>query len=86
MSDHEPQRNSLWQGKRFGRILPSRDKSVKAHLIAERKTKKKEKRGEEKPSTMRNSTLLIECFLKTKRKEKVIVKEKYKVGGLKPLR
>ena len=82
--DRGLQRNFLWQGKHFGRTLPSGDKSVKVRLIAERKMKKEEGR-EEKPSTMRNPTLLIECFLKIKRKEKITVKKKYKVGGLRPL-
>ena len=79
MSDRGPQWNSLWQGKRFGRTLPSGDKSIKAQLIAERKKKR-----EEKFPIRRSPILLIECLLKTKGKRKITVKEKYKVRGLKP--
>ena len=85
MLDRGLQRNPLWQEKRFGRILPSGDKSIKAHLIAERKTKKKGSRVE-KPSKRRNPILLIECFLKTRGKRKIAIKEKYKVRALKPLK
>ena len=81
MSDRGLQRNSLWQGKHFGRTLPSEDKSVKARLITERKKKK-----EEKCPIRRSPILLIECFLKTKGKRKITVKEKYKVRGLRPLK
>ena len=84
MSDHGLQQNPLWQGKRFGRTLPSGDKSIKARLIAERKTKKEGGGRVEKPSIRRNLILLIEYFLKTKRKRKTVVKERYKVGGLRP--
>ena len=76
----------MWQEKRFGRTLPSGDKSVKARLIAERKTKKEEGGRVEKPSIRRNLILLIEYFLKTKRKRKIAIKEKYKVRGLRPLK
>ena len=79
MSDRRPQRNFLWQGKRFNRTLSSEDKSVKAQLIAERKKKR-----EEKSPIRRRPILLIEYFLKTKRKEKIAVKEKYKVRSLRP--
>ena len=81
MLDRELQRNSLWQGKCFSRILPSGDKSVKARLITERKEKRVEK-----PSIRRNPILLIEYFLKTKVKRKITIKEKYKVRDLRPLK
>ena len=61
--------------------LPAGDKSVKARLIAERKEKEVEK-----SSIRRNPILLIECFLKTKAKRKIAIKEKYKVKGLRPLK
>ena len=81
MLDHGLQWNSLWQRKHFGRTLSSGDKSVKARLIAKRKEK-----GVEKPSIRRNPILLIECFLNTKGKRKIAIKEKNKVRGLRPLK
>ena len=38
----------------------------------------------EKPIIRRSLILLVECFLKTKGKRKITVKEKYKVRGLRP--
>ena len=48
------------------------------------KKKKEKEKGEEKFPIRRSSILLIECLLKTKEKRKIVVKEEYKVRGLRP--